>query len=1141
VLCLILLVIPGRLWKSSSPERSASFDSTDTSIAAATRRYGDLPLSFEANHGQAEDGVRFLARGSGYTLSLGPASVLLTATATPELVSSAAVRLKMRLVGANPHPEISGVRALPGIVNYFAGKDPSRWHTGIPTFEAVRYEGVYPGIDQVYYGRGGQIEYDFIVAPGADPDVVRIRFDGGAPLYRDPQGHLILGTSDTRIQMQKPEIYQTVDGQRHEIPGEYVVFGPAEVGFRVGAFDRSLPLVIDPVLTYSTFLAASSGDAIAVDNSGNTYVTGSDATGNAFVARLNASGSALAYRTTLASGSAGVSIAVDGEGNAYVIGQTSLADFPTTANAFQAGLAGARDIYVVKVDPSGASLAFSTYLGGAGDDTAGDIAVDAAGNVYLTGTTNSDAFPTVAPFDATYGGDRDGFVARLNASGTALSYSTYLGGEGIDLGLGIAVDDDGSAYVTGQSRSSTFPTVNPIQTGNFLTTVSGDAFVSKFDPTGSQLAYSTFLGGRRADLGAAIAVDAGGNAYVGGWTASDDFPTRAPLQENLFGFTDAFVAKLNPAGSELVYSTYLGGAGPDTAAGIAVDAEGNVYLTGEASPDFPTVNPIEELNPSNAVNDAYLSKVNASGSELQFSTYFGGAGADDGLGIAVDGAQNVYVTGRTDSSDFPTASPLLGTLEGVRSAFVFRVDGPVPGTSFSVVDRGGTSVTSDGTSDSLTVGYARVAVDGTSSAPSGVAIFGLRQKGILVSEAGVPASPLRTIGRIYAEVDGAVNTGVAIANPSGQAASISFFFTGADGTNFGAGSLTLGANQQTARFLNEEPFNGVAPVNGSFTFIADVPVAVVALRGLTNERGEFLITTLPIADVGLTTTAPLFFSHFADGGGWTTQIALVNPSDATISGTLEFFDQSGGPVDVSVDGVTSSSFSYAVAPRTSQRFLTAGSRPAVRVGAAKVTPSAGVSPSGLAVFSLKNNLTTVSESGVPALPAGAAFRMYAEASGTFPDVGSIQTGVAVANPSSAATTLVFELSELNGTSSGLTGTASVPGQGQVALFLNQIQGFEALALPFQGVLRVSTAEASAVAVVGLRGRYNERSDFLITTTTPVNESDVPPSGELLFPHFVDGDGYTTQFIVFSGLAAQTTSGTLRFLNASGQTIPLSVQ
>ena len=1156
-LCLVFFLAVGCGRESSLTGWNASpAGGTAVPHSPTGSTYGKLPLSFEANHGQADTDVRFLARGSGYTLFLSPAFAVLElrepasdpAADTEDRRPAVApvresVRFRMQLVGANPDPVTSGLDELPGKVNYFIGNDSAKWRTNIPTYASVRHKDVYPGIDQVYYGKGGELEYDFVVAPGSDPDLIRVRIDGSEPLRQDSMGNLILESSPAKIQMLRPVIYQEVAGRRMEVPGEYRVLDQSEIGFRVGEFDRSLPLVIDPVLSYSTFLDSRSGNAIAVDTSGNAYVTGSDGSGDAFVARLNASGSALVYFTTLGSGSGGTSIAVDGEQNAYVAGATSLTAFPTTANAFQTSLAGARDVFVVKLDATGSTLLYSTFLGSSGDDTASDIAVDGEGNAYLTGTTNSPGFPTENPFEATYSdGDRDGFVTKLNASGSALSYSTYLGGDGIDQGLGIAVDGEGNAYVTGQTRSGTFPLVNALQPGSFFTTVTGDAFVTKFDASGSQLVYSTFFGGTKSDLGRSIVADSAGNAYVAGWTASDDFLTVNPVQETLNGFSDAFVTKFNPSGSELLYSTYFGGNGPDTAQGIGLDSEGNVYVIGDsASTDFPTLEPVEVFSAATTTHDSYLAKFGASGS-LVYATPFGGGDDDDGMGIAVDSSGNAYVTGKTVSSDFPTVEPLLGAFGGSQAAFVFRVDGTTPaGQPFSVADRGGTSITSAGSSASLGVGYARIEVDATGTTPSGIAIFGLRQNGVRVTEAGVPAVPLRNTGRIYAEVAGAANTGVAIANPNAQTANISFFFTGADGVNFGTDSFELGANQQTAKFLDQEPFKGEAPLNGSFTFVSDVPVAVVALRGFTNERGEFLITTLPVATVGSTSSDTLFFPHFADGGGWTTQIVLVNPSDATIGGTLEFFDQSGDAVVLGVEGQTGSSFPYSVAPRTSQRFRTAGSAETVRVGAASVTPTSGVAPSGLAVFSFKNNNTTVSESGVPALPAGTAFRMYAEASGSFGDVGSIQTGVAIANPASTEISLSFELSDLNGTSSGLTGAATVPGRGQVALFLNQVQGFETLSLPFSGVLRISTGAATGVSVVGLRGRYNERDDFLITTVPPVDESGTSTSAEFFFPHFADGDGYTTQFILFAGLAGQTTSGTMRFSNTSGEAISLPVQ
>ena len=460
----------------------------------------------------------------------------------------------------------------------------------------------------------------------------------------------------------------------------------------------------------------------------------------------------------------------------------------------------------------------------------------------------------------------------------------------------------------------------------------------------------------------------------------------------------------------------------------------------------------------------------------------------------------------------------------------------------TVPDRGGMLFASQGDSGSIVIGYGRVQPDPGSTTPSGVAILGFRQNGVLVSEAGVPASPLISSGRIVAEVEDAVQTGLAIANPNDEVATVDFFFTDENGVNFGEGSFDLLARAQIAKFLDEDPFNGILPINGTLTFTSTAPVSVIALRGFTNEESEFLMTTLPVADLGSTSTDPLFLAHYADGGGWMTELILVNPLDVPIGGSVEFFEPAGDPGSLTVDGQTDSGFPYSIPARTSQRLRTSGAASTAQVGALRISPAGGdVAPSGLAVFRFKKNGITVSESGVPALPTGSAFRMYAEASGTFGEVGSISTGVAIANPAVDEATVMFELTRLDGSSLGLTGTAPVPGQGKVSLFLNQIQGFELLESPFQGVLRVSTASASGVSVVGLRGRYNERGVFLMATTPPVDEAGAPTSAELLFPQFADSDGWTTQFVVFSGLAGQTASGALRLFDANGDALDLELQ
>jgi CubicO group peptidase (beta-lactamase class C family) len=464
---------------------------------------------------------------------------------------------------------------------------------------------------------------------------------------------------------------------------------------------------------------------------------------------------------------------------------------------------------------------------------------------------------------------------------------------------------------------------------------------------------------------------------------------------------------------------------------------------------------------------------------------------------------------------------------------------PASSLQFNLVSGGGISRVTAGYPNCASVGYGTIKPD-TGGTPSGLAVFGLRQNNVLVTEAGVPASPAIRSGRIYAEVNGPVNTGLAIANPNNVSATISFFFTDPSG-DFGNGTMTIPANGQVATFLNQAPFNGKSPFSGAFTFSSSVPVSVVALRGLTNERNEFLITTLPVADLnGSLSTNTLVFPHFADGGGWTTQIVLVNPSDSLMTGFVQFLDPSGGNATVSVNGQVGSNFSYSIPARSSQKLQTGGIGSPATGGSVRVAPGTNnAAPSGMAIFSFKNAGVTVSEAGVPAVPQASAFRLYTEASGDFAHsaIGSIQTGIAVANMSSNAATVTLELFTLDGSSTGLTGTMPVPAAGQAAAFLNQIPGFDSMQTPFQGLLRVSST--TTISVVGLRGRYNERTDFLITTIPSLNEAAPASTGPLYFPHLADGGGYTTRFILFNGQAGQSSSGSLQLFTQSGTALNLT--
>ncbi|MGI8549220.1 MAG: SBBP repeat-containing protein [Dehalococcoidia bacterium] len=686
----------------------------DVSVEPA---YGVLPLSFEPNQGQASRGVDFVARGGGYTLALSSAPAMLTlgtgvaCRATDGGCrggdgSRQQVAARLRLLGAAQSMAVAA-EPLPGRVNYLLGDDPSAWRTDIPTWASVRYDNIYPGIDIVYHGRQGQLEYDFVVRPGADPEQIATTFEGAGRLRLDAQGDLLLTlagvspSSDTRyptpdtllLRQPKPVIYQEVGGLRQTVPGAYVLRKDQTVGFSIGAYDPHLPLVIDPTLVYSTYLGGSGGQAgegIAVDSDGNAYVTGFTSSADfgkaagsapatlpgpqpAFVAKLNPSGTALVYSTYIGGNGydRGAAIAVDSAGSAYITGNTTSTNFPTTAGAIgpAGGTRSSPTGFVTKLKPDGSGPAYSTYLGGSGAgeiDSGNGIAVDSTGNVYVSGYTTNTDFPTTnGAFQQTRAqDDQVGFVTKLNptAAATAPLYSTYLGGSGADQANGIDVDGSNNAYVTGYTNSPDFPT----KAGVYQRTLPGTqaAFVSKVNASGADLVYSTYLGGNGRDQGNSIAVDATGNAYVAGQTSSANFATSGAFQTTLSGDQAAFVTKLDQAGAQRVYSTYLAGKDYDQsmrrhinqANGIAVDGAGSAFVTGSTnSTDFPiargAVQPIYGRG-----GNAFVTRLNPAGTTLVSSTYLGGASnnGDTGNAIALDGDDNAYVTGLTNSTNFPT-------------------------------------------------------------------------------------------------------------------------------------------------------------------------------------------------------------------------------------------------------------------------------------------------------------------------------------------------------------------------------------------------------------------------------------------------------------------------------------------------------
>lgn len=630
-------------------------------VAAPVEAWLGASVGFEPNTGQAAAEVRYLARTRNFVLYLTDRGTVLAGRNRSQL--------RTTFGGALPAP-IRGEKRQESVTNYFVGNDPLKWRVGVPNFEQARYAGVYPGIDLVYYGNEGRVEYDWIVAPGADASKIRMDFENAEQIRVDRHGDLVIRMGDGEFRHKRPRMYQDIGGKRVTVAGGWTLHGN-EGRFQVGTYDRTKPLVIDPPLAYSTYAGGSGLDwayAIAVDSIGNTYVTGISGSANfpgaaglkgtedVFVMKINPGGTSKLYTTILGGGGAdeGHGIAVDAQGNAYITGSTGSLDFPTK-NPVQAAFGGSGDAFVAKLSANGAALLYATYLGGNGSDIGNGIAVDSSGNVYVVGTTFSTNFPVQAAFQASKGAQQDAFLTKISTSGNSLAYSTYLGGNSADEGNGIAVDAAGNAYVTGYTASTNFPVQSAFRGSN---AGSVDAFVTKMNPAGSALVYSTYLGGSATDYGTAIAVDPAGYAYVTGIVTSDDFPLVNPIDPKLatHAVDDAFIAKLNPSGSALVYSTYFGGGSADDPYAIALDQSGNVYITGRTnSSDFPLASPIQTTR---FAFDLFVTEINAAGSAALFSTFLGGTGSESGRGIAVDNLGNIHIAGEGTSTDFPTVKAL---------------------------------------------------------------------------------------------------------------------------------------------------------------------------------------------------------------------------------------------------------------------------------------------------------------------------------------------------------------------------------------------------------------------------------------------------------------------------------------------------
>lgn len=720
-----------------NPSFALTQSPTSTAVASNTKdMLGKLPLAFEENQGQADPAVKYLSRGSGYKLFLTAQEAVMVFSKTshdrpaldahiqgdvdtaPQAYQAAVVR--MRFDRSNRTPVVKGIDPLDFKTNYFVGASPAQQFTGIANHSKVKFASIYPGVDLIYYGNQQQLEYDLLVAPHAKTSQIKISFAGADKITLAKNGDLVLSTAVGDIVYQKPIAYQELDGQRQTVAAEYRLAGKGKVAFRLGKYDASKPLVIDPILSYSSYFWGLKAAGIAVDAAGNAYVTGTISTfdlpastgyqtklaGNvdAYVAKVNPSGTGLVYATYLGvrrANTSSVGVSVDGAGSAYITGTTSSASFPVTAGAYQTAYTTGAS-FVTKLNAAGNGLAYSTFLNGASTVA---IKVDGAGNAYLTGNANSIA-TTTGVFQPTRLFSSSPFIAKLNSAGTAMAYVTYLGGSAADVAKSIAVDTSGNAYVTGAALSNDFPIKNAFQPSLLG---ARDAFVTKLNPTATALIYSTYLGGTGDDAGNGIDVDAAGQAHVVGYAYSNNFPVTENAFQKFKGYPDeavsnAFISKLSSTGTELLYSSYLGGRwcltasvnscfglfsdGIDVATSVAVDAAGYAYMAGFAtSIGFPQTDLIQRIGAAGGDEwrTPFVAKISPDGSRRVYSIILGERSPNEQAnGIAVDNNGNAYVAGYSSDAAFPlTGAPLKSTRQNFNN-FIFKLStGKYPTTVVS--------------------------------------------------------------------------------------------------------------------------------------------------------------------------------------------------------------------------------------------------------------------------------------------------------------------------------------------------------------------------------------------------------------------------------------------------------------------------
>jgi hypothetical protein len=686
---------------TAGPGRPAGEDS-----ARAAELLARLPMVFEAYNGQKDPKIRYQVRGPGYSLFAAQGGVNLS-------LRGGAQSVRMSFVTPAGKSEPAGEGSLASKSHYFLGSSPQAWRRNVANYSRVRYRDVWPGIDVVFYGNQRRLEYDVVVAPGHDPNAVRFRFDGAVGLRVAGNGELVLSTPAGKMRQRRPIVYQDAAGVRKTIGGRYVLKGRKEVGFEVSRYDTTKPLVIDPILEYSTYAGGTGRDvpfAIALDSAGNAYIAGSTSStdlynrpalssvqnwhggdSDAFVVKLDPSGRNIVYTAYIGGrgDDTAWAIAVDASGSVHIGGSTSSENFPF-AGGWQQSLQCDRDGFYVKLNPAGDQIAAASYYGGDGNDDIYGIALDANGGVYFTGYTEGGLGSIRSALQAFYAGQGDCFAAKLNERGTDFAYGTYLGGDAIDGCNAIAVDSQGNAYVTGGTKSLYFrPLGGPLQFNGHQPGLARprdgdpyrieDAFVIKLSPTGNNLLFGTYLGGDDWEEGYRLVVGPNDTVYVAGYTLSSNFPATAGAYQRTPGsppdgrLWDGFVTRLDNQG-KLVYSTYLGGDGHDAILGLAVDSAGNAFVAGFTnSRNFPILSGAFQAVYGGGATDAFVSKLSADGTKLLESSFVGGSLDDEGLDLARDSSGRLYLAGGTASNDFPISSPASRAYLGAFDAFVTKL------------------------------------------------------------------------------------------------------------------------------------------------------------------------------------------------------------------------------------------------------------------------------------------------------------------------------------------------------------------------------------------------------------------------------------------------------------------------------------